>query len=172
MFECMLCLITASLVLGEPAGAQGKSPPRLLPYVPGAAANFVVRPPFMSFQQGYLPFDFIGGAHSTATTVFQPKDRIRWRRWGQVALADAAYYRATCLPSCSATSYKRDRVTLRAYRVRDDHYTRFSITYSWGATEVFALRRTRVNDVGLRPGTLVLSWCFAQEPARFGCTPP
>lgn len=172
MLEWMLCLITACLILGEPAGAPGKSPPGLLAYVPGAAANFVVRPPFMSFQQGYLPFDFIGGAHSTAATAFRPKGRIRWRRWGQVALADAAYYRATCLPNCSATGYKRNRVTLRAYRVRDDRYTRFSITYSRAVTEVFEIRRTRVNDVGLRPGTLVLSWCFAQEPARIGCTPP
>ena len=60
-------------------------------------------------------------------------------------------------------------MTLHAYRIRHGRYTRFSITYGWGATEVFDLRRTRANDVGLRPGTPVLSWCFAGERS---CTVP
>jgi hypothetical protein len=121
-------LLSAISFTGVAVAAASR--PTLLSTVPGDRSAFLVRPIAMSFTFDYRLYstghasvtDYIAGLNATLASVFHTAGRIRWRRWGATAVAGAAYFMGD-----ETGHYIRRTVTIRAWRVRRDRYTRFTI---------------------------------------------
>lgn len=144
------------------AAAAGQ--PTLLSYVPGDRSGFLVRPIAMSFSYNYRLYptghayvtDFIAGSNATLATVAHTAGRIRWRRWGATAVARAAYF-----VGLDTGQYIRRAVTVRAWRVRADRYTRFTIDLGSKGISQYLLTPTRLKANGTPHGIPAYEWCLS-----------
>lgn len=169
-----LCATTALLLAGPANGAgaasASRSSPRLLAYDPGT--TFVVRPPFMSFDEtwhGHLS-DFMGSPSLTTREFKAGKlGHVHWTRWGARAVGQASYWYGPT-DSCGSTGscrYIRFVVGLRAWRVRRDRYTRLQVLYRGSRYRpVFLLKAIRIPTNGVARGVPAFTWCDASDRAR------
>jgi hypothetical protein len=161
----MTCATLALAAAGAaPAGAE-RAKPTLLATSPNDNSGLLVRPGFMSFYHGDRGgfFDYLMGPGLTWGAYHHGKEPpVVWSRWGARAAGRATYWLG--FPdSCSVCREIRRVVKLAAWRERDGHYTRFSITWR-RSTVVYAYEPTRIPVNGLPGGALVHRWCWARIP--------
>jgi hypothetical protein len=145
------------------------SRPTLLSTVPGDRSAFLVRPIAMSFSYNYRLYpsgrvyvtDYIAGSNATLANVFHTGGRIRWRRWGATAVARAAYF-----VGLDTGQYIRRAITIRAWRVRRDQYTRFTIDPGSRGIQQYVLIRTRLQANGAPHGISAYEWCLSAPLRR------
>lgn len=155
-------VLSAISFTGVALGAGGG--PTLLSTVPGDRSGFLVRPIAMSFSYSYRLYpsgsayvtDYIAGSNATLATVAHAAGRIRWRRWGATASARATYF-----VGLDTGQYIRRAVTIRAWRVRRDRYTRFTINLGSRGIEQYVLMRTRLRANGAPHGVSAYEWCMS-----------
>lgn len=155
-------LLSAVSLTGMALAAASR--PTLLSSVPGDRSGFLVRPLEMSFAHDYRLYpsghvyltDYIAGSNATLASVGHTAGRIRWRRWGATAVARAAYF-----VDVETGQYIRRAVTIRAWRIRRDQYTRFTIDLGSRGIELYALMPTRLKANGAPHGISAYEWCLS-----------
>jgi hypothetical protein len=168
-----LLATTAALcsTLGLAGAASAARAATLLATAPSDRTSMLVRPGFMSFDQGAkgrTP-DYLMGPGLTRRGYDHGREPpIVWSAWGTRATGRATYWLGQSA-TCHTCRYIRYVVKLAAWRVRQGHYTRFAITVPHG-TVVYALTRIRIPVNGLPGGLPAYTWCYAKQPKP--CTPP
>jgi hypothetical protein len=160
------------------AGGARHHPPTLLTDTPGDSHDLHVRPTFSGFyhqewHSKYGFFDYLMGPGLTRREYDKGQQTpIVWTHWGARAAGRATYWVYDCAATCQYSprdGYLRREVTLAAWRVREGHYTRFSITWR-RSTVVYAFERTRIPTNGVPGGLPAFTWCWAKYPKP--CTSP
>lgn len=162
----MLIAVAVVLVLGPGAALARARPPGLLATSGG---TFVVRPPFMSFDQTQYrggTSDYLEGPGRTKSEIRRgDQGRIRWTRWGERARGRATFFTQVCdsldgvIQRCEPR-HVTNQVGLTASRVRHHHYTRLGITFTTvRVTEWFELRSVRIKVNGAPHGLSEQVWC-------------
>jgi hypothetical protein len=174
MVRRMRLLLAAAAVCSilGPAGASAAArTPKLLAMSPSDHYSEQVRPTFLSFyhfeQHGF--FDYLEGPGLTWRGWHKGRTApVVWSHWGARATGRATYWMGYP-PLCQPCKEIRRVVRLAAWRVREGHYTRLSITWR-GSTVVYEIRRIRYPVNGVPGGELSYNWCWARYPRP--CSPP
>lgn len=136
-----------------------RRPPVLLAYAPGTTS--VARPQFMSFDEGWRGHEadfLLAPGIRRINAGFDQPNRIRWSRWGAVAVGRASYWLGPSGACGSTCHYIRLGVTVRASRVRKGRYTRLTIVVPRGPV-VYGLRAIRIPANGTPGGLRASNWC-------------
>jgi hypothetical protein len=172
-------VVVGLLVAAAPSPAIARAS-GLLNTEPGT--TFVVRPPFMTFDEtqfrGGTTNYFVGPGLTVKTWHTHPNSRIHWIRWGAKAVGRGTLFDQVCsslrgvIQYCTP-KYIGAQVAVTAWRRRGGRYTRLVFRFGpplYPSTYTYGLRRVTIKVKGLPNGVSAFSWCAVNFRAR--CSHP
>jgi hypothetical protein len=145
-----LAALAAAVLWAFGAGSAAARPQahaarRHLPVLATGDLTAIVRPHSISYTGDGT--GIIGRLPSYSPGVGQRPGYLHWTMWTRThAEAVGTLWVKSCIPDCAGSPYYRQPVRVTAGRVRDGHFTRLTLYYSYQGQAVVDRRCTRAPD--------------------------